>query len=138
MTNNQKNNLPGLIILLFCVIGGIIGITRREKLKEAHTIGIVTITDFSIGGRGNAGGVWLDYILNLRGNNYKGASRYSSEQLNGEKLTSCLVGKKFPAVYISSNPSISELLITPNDFSKYGYNFPDSLKWILKYIKNDY
>jgi hypothetical protein len=46
-----------------------------------------------------------------------------------------LVGVEFPVIYDCSDSSYSYMLIYPEDFKKFGYKFPDSLKWILPIIK---
>lgn len=54
--------------------------------------------------------------------------------LKDYKSAKKLIGKNFPVVYNDENSELSYLLITPQEFEKYGYTFPDSLNWVLKYI----
>ena len=44
------------------------------------------------------------------------------------------IGKSFPVI-ISTLTGQTELLVTPNQFKKYRLPFPDSLKWVLQYVK---
>lgn len=54
--------------------------------------------------------------------------------LKDYKSTQELIGKNFLVVYNDENNELSFLLITPQEFEKYGYSFPDSLNWVLKYV----
>jgi hypothetical protein len=61
----------------------------------------------------------------------------TDDVLFGKIPRDSLFKRSFPAVYVPNNPSISSLLITPDDFKKFGYDFPDSLVWILPYLKKN-
>lgn len=51
------------------------------------------------------------------------------------KLYSVVRDKSFPVIFNLKDPQkYSTILIVPEDFKYYGLNFPDSLKWVLKYI----
>jgi len=135
MTSKKKQNLLGILLLVFCVVAGIWGIVRQKKLKNNHVIGTARVYNYSSGGRGNAGGVWIDYVISVNGKNFKGSTRYLSNEISSGELNYFL-GKTFPVVYNPSNPSISSLMLLPKDFSNRGYVFPDSLRWILPYLNN--
>ena len=45
------------------------------------------------------------------------------------------LNKHFPVVYSTINPEKSIMLITPNDFINWGYEFPDSLNWVKECLK---
>jgi hypothetical protein len=126
----QMQHLIGIPLLLFCVIGGVIGIIRQKKLKNSFTMGVARVYDYSIGGRGNAGGIWIDYILEVEGKSYKNSSLYSTNEIRTEDLK-YFINRTFPVVYNPSNPSISSLMVLPKDFRNKGYVFPDTLRWIL-------
>ena len=132
MTSKQKEYLYGGLLLMFCVVCSVWGIIERNKLRNNHLIGVARIYQYTSGGRGNAGGTWVDYMLSVNGKNYKGSSRFTTGEIHTENLIK-FWNKSFPAVYYPPNPSISDLLLLPKDFKKYGYAFPDSLKWILQY-----
>jgi len=38
--------------------------------------------------------------------------------------------KNFPVVYSTKEPRKSILLVTPDDFKRWGMRFPDSLNWV--------
>jgi hypothetical protein len=71
----------------------------------------------------------------------KGISHSGTLNFSKDITKDSLVGKTFPVIYDTTakngNNSILAacLLITPDDFKKYNIPFPDSLKWVLKYIK---
>ena len=44
------------------------------------------------------------------------------------------VGKSFPVI-VSTFTKKSSILVTPSHFEKYDLPFPDSLKWVLDYLK---
>ena len=44
-------------------------------------------------------------------------------------------GKYFPVVYSTINPDKSILLISPDDFDRFGIVFPDSLNWVKDKLK---
>ena len=131
----QKNNLLAIALLICCVIAGTWGIIRQNNLKNSYLFGVAKVYNYSSGGRGNAGGVWIDYILSINGKSYKGSSQYSTDDITSEVLNHCL-NKTFPVIYKPTDPSISSLMLLPSDFRNKGYSFPDSLNWILTYVKD--
>ncbi len=137
MNQQQVNKLLGILLLAFCVIGATWGILRQNSLKKKNKIGTCRTTAFTSNGRGNEGGIWIDYILGLNGEEYKGSSRYLTSEITSDDLQNFILHKTFPVAYNPSNPSVSSILITPKDFSRYGYPFPDSLKWVLQYFNEN-
>jgi hypothetical protein len=135
MNQQQVNKIMSILLLIFCVIGAIWGIARQNSLKKNNKIGMGTVTSFRAGGRGNAGGIWIHYVFEFEGKKYKGSSRHHTYEISSSDLHNYVLNKNFPVVYNPSNPSISSLLITPKDFSRFGYSFPDSLTWILQFVK---
>jgi hypothetical protein len=69
-------------------------------------------------------------------------TRYSY-YVSGKKYTGTTTGKyyyeltylEFPVIYSCEDPGFSIILIEPTDFEKYGYNFPDSLYYVLERIR---
>lgn len=83
------------------------------------------------GGKGNFGpGVYYNYSIGkdlYKGTDLHGQLKYSIEDLNG---------KYFPVVYSFNGFWYdSKILITPDDFKQFNLPFPDSLNWVLKYMK---
>jgi hypothetical protein len=91
---------------------------------RGNTIGIITKKNI-----GYRGGYSLIYRYNVNGKNY--------EVDNGRFNWICdfettFQGKRFPVVYAKKDPSCSLILITPDDYANWGYQFPDSLDWVRK------
>lgn len=118
-------------MLGFCVVAGTIGILRQKKLNEGHILGQATVYDYSIGGRGNAGGVWLDFAFTINGETFRSSSLYSSTELDASFINKHVIRKTYPIVYNQDNPAIAHLLLLAEDFKKYGYAYPDSLRLLF-------
>ena len=132
MNENRKSALFIILLLVGCVIFVAIGFWRRWKIEKSHKVDIAQIYNYTYGGRGNAGRLYVDFTMNIKGKEYKSSSGYLTTDFNCNKH---FLGKTFPVVYNPDNPSISSILIIPEDFARYGYSFPDSLKWVLQYKK---
>jgi len=122
-----------IFILIYIVAKGIFG---NKSLKENHVFGIGYVDNYSVGGRGSAGVIWIDFSINVKGKNYKSSSSYSTSEIKIELLQH-LRKKTLPVLYYPPNPSISMLMAFPKDYKRKGYSFPDSLKWILPYLKDN-
>lgn len=48
-----------------------------------------------------------------------------------------LNGKTIPLLYCLDNDNYNRILLSPDDFSEYGLEYPDSLLWVKEYIVND-
>jgi len=131
MTQRQKNYLYGSLLLGFCIVAGSIGILRQKKLKDAHSLGQATVYDYSIGGRGNAGGIWLDFVFAVNDKTYRTSSLYSTAQLNASFINKNVLKKTYPIVYNRDNPAIAHLLLLAEDFKRYGFAYPDSLRQLF-------
>ena len=46
-----------------------------------------------------------------------------------------VVNKYFPVIVSSKDPDESAILITPDDFSFFGKKFPDSLQWVVEFVR---
>ncbi|MEO7046132.1 MAG: hypothetical protein ABI091_12555 [Ferruginibacter sp.] len=134
MDKKKMNNILGVVLIGFCLAAVIWGIIRQNNLKKKNEIGVAVTTNFSAGGRGNAGGIWIDYIMTLNGKKYNGSSLYLTSDISSEDLRKFILHRNFPVAYYPSNPSISSIMIIPKDFARYNYPFPDSLNWVLKYF----
>ena len=72
------------------------------------------------------GGYSIKYVYKIGNESFEGMIG-TFYKCNFEKT---FQGKYFPVVYSTINPEKSILLITPNDFNSWGYEFPDSLNWV--------
>lgn len=134
MNQKQRNNLIAVLLLGLCVAGSIWGLLRNKTLRKEHQIGTARIISFSSGGRGNAGGIWIDFVLDINGREYKASSLYSTKDFAVADIRAHMLNETFPAVYYPQNPKVSSIMIIPKDFARYGYSFPDSLNWVLQYF----
>lgn len=136
MTSKQKNKIGAIALMAFCVGLVVWGLIDRKKLQENHVLGVGQVNWISSGGRGNGGRVYIDFIIQVNGKKYKGSSSYLDTDITPKGL-GLMRGKTFPCIYHPSNPSISTLLILPKEFKKEGHNFPDSLNWLLPYLRKE-
>lgn len=134
MNLQQRNSMLGVVLLIFCAAGAIWGVVRQNGLKSDHKIGVGRTTNYKAGGRGNAGGIWIDFEFTVGDKKYKGSSSYQTTEISGQDLRDHILDKNFPVVYSPSNPSNSSILIIPKDFDRFGYSFPDTLRWVLQYF----
>lgn len=134
MNLNIRNNILAGFLLIFCASIAIISIFRQNKLDRTQRLTVGEVYHYSVGGRGNAGGIWIDYFFVLDGIRIEGSSRYLSNEIKYENLNKVL-NMKIPVVYSFKDPSISSLMLLPKDFTKRGIAFPDSLNWIIECLK---
>jgi len=135
MILKKKNVIYAILLFGFCSCLIIFGIWQKRRLEENHRIGLAYAYNSSTGGLGNAGRLYVDFTINVQGKTFKGSSVYQTSEILVGPFRGNIIGKSFPAVYNPKYPSISAILITPKDFSRYGYSFPDSLQWVLRYLK---
>ena len=55
---------------------------------------------------------------------------------NFSRFPGDFVGRHFPVAYQRGEPRNSELLLREEEFEEFKLGYPDSLKWVLGYIKN--
>ena len=85
-------------------------------------------------GRGNGGGLNIDYFFILNNKKYKSTLAIKTSELSQYDCNNYFIGRTFPVVYEPGNPSNSILLIRPVDFKSFGIPFPVSLRWYLKFL----
>jgi len=95
-----------------------------DEIKENKGITTAQITSSNKDYREWA--FFLYYTYKVDGIVYKG---HSSQKISGKNLDD-FMNRYFPLVYSTKNPGKSILLITPNDFNRWGMQFPDSLIWV--------
>ena len=95
----------------------------RKKISANPTLtnGVVTNLEFRI-----KHGYQIDYEFFVEG--VKRAGSLSSSRY--ESIKNELIGKSFPVIFKSDDPSFSEILVFPEDFERYKLSFPDSLRWV--------
>ena len=88
-----------------------------------------------VAGSSDAEGIQISYTIEVNGKSYKGTSFYQMSDISTSTVESTVLHKTFPAVYDPADPSKSSIMILPEDFDNNGFAFPDSLSWLLPYIK---
>ncbi len=117
------------------VVGYIIyGFIGRSRLIEHHEIISGKVYNCSKGVKGSPEACNVRYSYNLNGKEYEGATLFSPAELRYEDCLAHLTGHIFPVVYETGNAANSVILLTPGASRLYGYNFPDSLKWVAAYV----
>jgi hypothetical protein len=111
-----------------------LGLIRRKQLHENHVFTTGRVAGYSVGGRGNGGGIWIDYTFRVNGKKHKSSSRYLSSDIKSGAIGKYLYPRSFPVAYNPNHPSASRILITPDDFRDLGYTFPDSLAWVKEFV----
>ena len=135
MNRKKINIISASIVLLFFASWVIWGLISKHNLDTNHQMIIGTINGYSYGGKGNAGIMTVDFTFSLDSKNYSGSSSYEGTLFKSEDFKRYFVGKSFPVLYYTNNPRYSIILLTPNSFKRFRMSFPDSLDWVLKYIK---
>ena len=121
------------VLLLPLIIGHFNHNKFKKKLMENSIIVSGKITGFDkTYKRADA----LNYYFEYNGENYTTYSSSSGKPSDYDNIKLFVINRTFPVLINKNNPQeYSKLLVVPEDFQEYGLQFPDSLKWILKYIK---
>jgi hypothetical protein len=134
MTDNNKTG--GIIILGICAALIIYGIYEANRLSVDHKlVNDGLICECHGGGRGNGGTLFVEYNFSLNGRKIHGSASYVTSQLAVTDCREYFVGHYFPVLYECNNLSNNIILVTPEVFEKYNIGFPDSLKWVNKYLR---
>ena len=123
----MKNKKLVLAIIIFLFVAILlfvkysdIKLTKRSVLLNARTIGWKTSSYM---------GLNLNYEFYYNGKKILGSDAFNDFRGNQD-----FVNRNFPVMYEPKLGS-AKLLIEPSDFKRFGLIFPDSLKWVLYYLK---
>lgn len=140
MTIDLSNNRPSFkqyypMYIFFAVALAIMAIYTYSKKSQLANDGTICngaqITSFH--GTGKFGpGYALVYTFQIGSDSYSNSTSFYDIVTSDPSV---FIGKSFPVIYSSKNPSNSRLLATPKDFAEQNQPFPDSLKWMLNYLK---
>jgi len=125
--------LIGFFVLAIPLIIGYINHNKfKKKLTENSIIVPGKITGFDkTYKRADA----LNYIFEYNKIEYKKVGNSNGKATDYEAVQKHVLYRTFPVLINKNNPKkYSKLLVVPEDFQEFGLEFPDSLKWILKYI----
>jgi len=109
------------------------GFYRTYQLSHSHSLSSGYALQCSAGGKGATG--YVDFSFKLNGKSINTSCALDESEISIYDCQTYLAGKYFPVIYNPDNPSNAKMLMSVNDFKKYGYDFPDSLHWVLNYIK---
>lgn len=101
---------------------------KEDLLKHKHQ-SIAKIIGYKISYRG---GLNLIYVFKVDGRQYKS---FDGEPDIGGRNGVFFLNKYFPVIYNYNNPGNNKLLLNPIEFKRYDIPFPDSLNWVLEYIR---
>jgi hypothetical protein len=122
----KQDKIAVVIILFIGILSVLFLVYRNKQLKSDGVIVYGTI----IGHGHSAKSPVLEFKYSFA---YEGKIHESWSDARVD-YSSDFIGKTFPVKY-SPKLGSGEMLITPRDFAKYGLLFPDSLKWVLPYLK---
>ncbi|MBZ5858575.1 DUF3592 domain-containing protein [Flavihumibacter profundi] len=131
----MKNIIAIVVVIGFASIWIIWGFWGKSKLNENHSSQTGIITKCTYGGKGNGGHILVEYNYELNGKKYIGTYSILSSKITQGDCEKAFVGKYFPLIYNPDNPANSRMLILPIDFDRISLQFPDSLMWVLQYVK---
>lgn len=123
----MKKNYVVLVTIILVFFGFVIwGIIADKKLESQGLLLNATTLEWASGAKM---GMSLKYEFY-----YKEKKIISNNSFNKIRGLRNFENKNFPVMY---DPQIgsSQLLIEPSDFRRFNLRFPDSLSWILPYLK---
>ena len=105
-------------------------------MRKEHILINGQIISCDNGGKGN-NGPSINYIYEING---KKMYDYACNSSLKYGINKAFQGHFFPVVFSKSWLGINmpHMLITPTDFTYFGYGFPDSLNWVLAYTEKRY
>ncbi len=123
----MKSNKLSLLIVIILFVAVILIIKVREINLNKHGILLnAKTTEWVTGSK-----MSMDLRYEFYYNGKKIIDNNATGNFRGNRN---FEDKYFPVMY-DSELGMSQLLITPADFEKYNIPFPDSLKWVLPYLK---
>lgn len=135
---NSKLTLYGTIFLLMGIIVFFIRhqklneIARRNEMKRNPTIVVGEVQRLKKVYKDHDR---FEYTFQFNDTLYNGWSNSNGKATDYSNLSGHLYTKFFPVLLSTKDPQeYSTILIVPEDFEAYGLKFPDSLRWVLKYI----
>jgi len=133
INNIKTKRIITWVIATFFVVT--IAVTTIQSNSDTHKLanqGILTnayIIDITTTVRGDFA---INYRFIVNGKSFENQHSYSELLL---RYQNNFINKIFPVIYLSQNPSINYLLVTPQSFKEYNKDFPDSLQWIRQYMR---
>jgi len=131
MDNKSKTVIYSILLLfiLYLIYSSTksVFIGNQLEINSSFTQGyIVDCTKFSKRTGGN-----IEYKFYINNKEFTGNKTYSEID---EFKCKDFIGKGFAIAYDSVSTSNNEILITKEDYQRYGIPYPDSLQWVSKYF----
>lgn len=130
----------GIALIVFATIIITIVVVARVNtylLKKGHILTHGHVYHCQMGGKGSADRLFVEYRFNVGENEYKNCMQYLASSISYADCDRYLVDRTFPIIYQEGRPKNSTILITPLDFKYWGYQFPDSLQWVVRLLKKN-
>ena len=102
-------------------------ILKANKIKKHGVLLNVHTTKWVTGAKL---GMSLKYEFYYKGKHLTDSDVF--DEFNGNQN---FANRDFPVMYYEGLGGDSELLVEPEDFAKFNLSFPDSLDWVLPYLK---
>ncbi len=130
LQDNKYVKIFGYCLFLVLLIAFISSFVKSCIIKNTGIVINGEISNYSKGGRSETITIFYKYSYN--GKSYEKARGMNGILYsNGDKF----LYRHFPVLF-SKLINSGTLLLTPDDFKKYGREFPDSLNWIFQYYYN--
>lgn len=134
----MKNKKIVISFILLYLIGYLIyvyffSIPNYKHLKNNYILSTCHSYDFSLGSsyKNNPPSIYYKYKVNDK--EYRGSTQLY--KISSRDLQAHLLNKTFPVAIDKNDYSNSIALIEPDRFDDFKIKFPDSLIWILPYLK---
>jgi len=126
---NKPNRPNGSFYVMLClaIIAIAYVIISKAQLKKHGILLNARTMNWASGAKMS---ITLKYEFYYKGKRITGANSF--KQLSG--ITE-FEERYFPVMYYPELGGHSQLLIRPNDFKEFNIPFPDSLRWVLKYME---
>lgn len=133
MTVKQKLVISAIVLLPLFMLSYIRKL-RNDRLSDNGIITSGTLLSHKY--RIRARFEDIEYSFTYKGKQIKAKSTIHG--IKGWPLNEHFLYKKFPVIFLPSNPKLNEILITPDRFKRFNVPFPDSLNWVKQYWTKDY
>ncbi len=119
--NDKTKTVLGFFALILILSPIYCMVQNRKNIEKCHKITIGIVTGFNDSKPFH--GIMYEYYIDQK--RYVNSANYNCELPKSTKV---------PVIYSCSDEDNSGLLLLPEDFHKYNMEYPDSLKWLEKYI----
>ncbi len=137
LSKTAKFVVFGVILLSIpCIFIGymVYGFMGRSNLINHHGFVAGKISGCTKGVKGSPAACNVRYHYVVDGSAYDGVTLFRPADLTYEDCRDHLTGFSFPVVYETGNPANSVILLSPAASKLYHYAFPDSVKWVARFV----